>query len=87
MFLLFLVLTAYYPLHTRDGQVMAVLMVCYGAHRFFNEMLRDDPRPVGFERYSSVLLVGAGLALLAWTWLRPAQYRPLAPAKEPASVA
>jgi phosphatidylglycerol---prolipoprotein diacylglyceryl transferase len=87
MFLLFLVLTAYYPLHTRDGQVMAVLMACYGAHRFFNELLRDDPRPVGFERYSSVLLVGAGLALLAWTWLRPAQYRPQVPAKEPASVA
>jgi hypothetical protein len=83
MFLLFLVLTAYYPLHTRDGQVMAVLMVCYGVHRFFNELLRDDPRPVGFERYSSVLLVAAGLALLAWTWLRPAQYRP----KEPAPVA
>ena len=87
MFLLFLVLSAYYPLHTRDGQVMAVLMVCYGTHRFFNEMLRDDPRPVGFERYSSVLLVGAGLALLAWTWLRPAQYRPQVPAREPASVA
>jgi prolipoprotein diacylglyceryltransferase len=87
MFLLFLVLTAYYPLHTRDGQVMAVLMVCYGAHRFFNEMLRDDPRPVGFERYTSVLLVAAGLALFAWTWLRPAQYRPQVPAKEPASVA
>jgi prolipoprotein diacylglyceryltransferase len=87
MFLLFLVLTAYYPLRTRDGQVMAVLMVCYGVHRFFNEMLRDDPRPVGFESYSSVLLVGAGLALLAWTWLRPAQYRPQVPAQEPASVA
>jgi phosphatidylglycerol:prolipoprotein diacylglycerol transferase len=87
MFLLFLVLTAYYPLHTRDGQVMAVLMVCYGVHRFFNEMLRDDPRPEGFERYSSVVLVGAGLALLAWTWLRPAQYRPQVPAKEPAPVA
>jgi prolipoprotein diacylglyceryltransferase len=87
MFLLFLVLTAYYPLHTRDGQVMAVLMVCYGIHRFFNEMLRDDPRPVGFERYSSVVLVAAGLALLAWTWLRPAQYRPQVPAKEPAPVA
>jgi hypothetical protein len=87
MFLLFLVLTAYYPLHTRDGQVMAVLMVCYGAHRYVNELLRDDPRPVGFESYSSVLLVGAGLALLAWTWLRPAQYRPQVPAKEPASVA
>jgi prolipoprotein diacylglyceryltransferase len=87
MFLLFLVLTAYYPLHTRDGQVMAVLMVCYGTHRFFNEMLRDDPRQVGFERYTSVLLVAAGLALLAWTWLRPAQYRPQVPAREPASVA
>jgi prolipoprotein diacylglyceryltransferase len=87
MFLLFLVLSAYYPLHTRDGQVMAVLMVCYGAHRFFNEMLRDDRRPEHFESYTSVLLVGAGLALLAWTRLRPAQYRPQVPAKEPASVA
>ena len=50
MVLLFLVLTAYYPLRRRPGQVMAVLMVGYGIHRSLNELLRDDPRPQGFEQ-------------------------------------
>jgi prolipoprotein diacylglyceryltransferase len=63
MFLLFLVLTAYYPLRRYPGQVMAVLMMGYAVHRFLNEMLRDDPRPIEFERYTSVALFVAGLAL------------------------
>ncbi len=68
MALLFLVLTAYYPLRHREGQVMAVLMVGYGVHRYLNELLRDDPRPQGFESYTSIILVVAGIAL--WTYLR-----------------
>jgi len=72
MILLFLVLTAYYPLRRSEGQVIAVMMVGYGIHRYLNELLRDDPRPKWFESYTSVFLVVAGIAL--WTYLqaRPA---------------
>ncbi|MHB1422538.1 MAG: prolipoprotein diacylglyceryl transferase family protein [Gemmataceae bacterium] len=72
MALLFLLLTAYYPLRRRQGQVMAVLMVGYGTHRFLNELLRDDPRPQGLERYTSIILVAAGIALWAYLQMRPA---------------
>jgi len=68
MALLFLVLTAYYPLRRRPGQVIAVLMAGYGAHRYLNELLRDDPRPQGLESYVSIVLVVAGIAL--WTYLQ-----------------
>jgi phosphatidylglycerol---prolipoprotein diacylglyceryl transferase len=68
MALLFLVLTAYYPLRSRQGQVMAMLMVGYGIHRYLNELLRDDPRPQGFESYTSVFLVVAGIAM--WVYLQ-----------------
>jgi phosphatidylglycerol:prolipoprotein diacylglycerol transferase len=71
MALLFLVLTAYYPLRRREGQVMAVLMVGYGVHRYLNELLRDDPRPQGFESYTSIILVVAGIALWMYLQLRP----------------
>jgi prolipoprotein diacylglyceryltransferase len=89
MGLLFLLLLAYYPLRTRDGQVIAVLMMCYAIHRYINEHLRNDPRPVGFESYGSLILLGAGVALYVYLWLRPAQYRlewnaaPSAPAPSP----
>jgi len=72
MALLFLVLTAYYPLRGRQGQVMAVLMIGYGIHRYLNELLRDDPRPQGFESYTSIFLVVAGIALWAYLQTRPA---------------
>jgi phosphatidylglycerol:prolipoprotein diacylglycerol transferase len=73
MFLLFLVLTAYYPLRRRPGQVMAVLMVGYGVHRYLNELLRNDPRPQGLESYTSIFLVAAGIALWTYLQLRPAK--------------
>ena len=48
------------------------MMVCYGLHRYFNELLRNDPRPIGFERYSSVILIVAGIILaLLVLWRRP----------------
>jgi phosphatidylglycerol:prolipoprotein diacylglycerol transferase len=72
MFLLLLLLLAYEPFRRRDGQVMALLMIGYGIHRFLNEMLRDDPRPEGFESCTSVVLVAAGLALWLWLQLKPA---------------
>jgi phosphatidylglycerol:prolipoprotein diacylglycerol transferase len=75
MFLLFLLLLAYYPFRRHDGQVMALLMMGYAVHRALNEVLRDDPRPEGFEKYTSWFLFAAGLVLWLWLWSRPAQYR------------
>jgi phosphatidylglycerol:prolipoprotein diacylglycerol transferase len=82
MALLLLVLLAYEPLRRREGQLMAVLMMGYAVHRYLDELLRDDPRPVGFERYTSVVLLAAGLAM--WLWL---QLRPAAGKEVPAAVA
>jgi prolipoprotein diacylglyceryltransferase len=65
---MFLLLTAYYPLRRHAGQVIAVLMAGYGVHRYLNELLRDDPRPKGFESYTSVVLVVAGITL--WVFLQ-----------------
>jgi phosphatidylglycerol:prolipoprotein diacylglycerol transferase len=75
MALLFLALTAYYPLRRRQGQVMAVLMASYGVHRYLNELLRDDPRPQGLESYTSVFLVITGVALWVYLQTRPAVQR------------
>ncbi|HTU94158.1 MAG TPA: prolipoprotein diacylglyceryl transferase family protein [Gemmataceae bacterium] len=74
MALMFLVLTAYYPLRRRPGQVMAVLMAGYGVHRYLNELLRDDPRPQGLESYTSIVLVVVGIAL--WTYLQLQSTKP-----------
>jgi len=78
MGLLMLVLLAYEPLRRNPGQVCALLMIGYGLHRSLNEILRDDPRPVGLEAYGSVLLIVSGVLL--WLVL---QLRPVAP---PATV-
>ncbi len=40
--ILVFLLTAYYPLRRRDGEVMALLMLTYPVTRFFIEQLRDD---------------------------------------------
>lgn len=75
MSLLFLLLLAYSPFRTRDGQVMALMMMCYAVHRYLNEQLRNDVRPVGFEAYGSVLMLVGGAMLMALLYLRPPQYR------------
>ncbi|HXG08998.1 MAG TPA: prolipoprotein diacylglyceryl transferase family protein [Gemmataceae bacterium] len=74
MFLLFLLLTAFYPLRRHDGEVIALLMVGYAIHRYLNEMLRNDVRPEGFEKYASILLFVAGLVIFVWLRRKPAQY-------------
>ncbi len=84
MVLLLLVLLAYYPLRHTPGQVMAVLMICYGMHRYLNELLRDDPRPKGFESYGSLFLIIAGLAM--W-WLLRLTNRARSASEAPASLA
>lgn len=79
MFLLMLLLLAYEPFRRNPGQVAAVLMGCYGVHRYLNEILRDDPRPKGLESYVSVVLILGGLALwAALQWLKKPE-RPATP--------
>jgi phosphatidylglycerol:prolipoprotein diacylglycerol transferase len=76
MVLVMLLLLAYTPFKTRDGQVMVLMMLTYAVHRYINEMLRNDSRPGPFEWKASVLLFGAGLVMALWLWTRPAQYKP-----------
>jgi prolipoprotein diacylglyceryltransferase len=76
MFLVFLMLTAYFAIRRRPGEAMAFFMFCYGLQRYLVEMLRDDPRPVGFEKYTSILLMIAGPLLficLRWFTAVPKQ--------------
>ena len=85
MFLLFWVLTFYYPFRRHDGEIMALLMIGYSVHRYVNELLRADERPVGFESWTSVILFVAGVALWVWLARRPAQYRYQPAAAAPAA--
>ncbi|HMF13599.1 MAG TPA: prolipoprotein diacylglyceryl transferase family protein [Gemmataceae bacterium] len=75
-FLLFLLLLAFYPFRRHAGEVMALLMVGYGIHRYFNEMLRADVRPAGFENDTSLILIAAGLVLAIWLRWKPRDTRP-----------
>jgi prolipoprotein diacylglyceryltransferase len=86
MVLLLLLLLAYEPFRRRDGQVMALMMIGYAVHRYLNEILRDDPRPVGPERYTSVFLFAAGLALWLWLQFKPASKQAEAPSPKPAAA-
>src|SRR5205085_290578 len=74
-FLLFLLLTAYYPFRRRPGEVMILFMLCYALHRFINEMLRNDTDPVAFgmtlSQNGSILVFAAGLVLAWWLWRSP----------------
>ena len=74
MLLLFLLLS-YYPFKKRDGSVIVLLMVCYGIHRFLNEMLRIDNRAqfdgLTFSQNVSilVLIAAAGITSIRPKWL------------------
>jgi phosphatidylglycerol:prolipoprotein diacylglycerol transferase len=80
MVLLLLLLLAYEPFRRNAGELAGLLMVGYGAHRFVNELLRADERPVGFERYGSILLVAAGVVLWIWRRRLATAERPIAKA-------
>jgi hypothetical protein len=66
MILVLLLLLAFDSLKRREGQVMALIMICYGIHRYVNEILRIDVRPAGFESYISVLLFFSGIGMMVW---------------------
>jgi phosphatidylglycerol:prolipoprotein diacylglycerol transferase len=69
--ILLLLLTAYYPLRRRDGEVMALLMVTYPVTRFLIERLRsDEPGMVLGLTISQAISVGVFvLGLLYWAYL------------------
>jgi phosphatidylglycerol:prolipoprotein diacylglycerol transferase len=68
---LFLLLSAYYPLRRRDGEVMGLLMLTYPVTRFLVEYLRND-EGVFFagmtisQNISVALLLGG---VVYWIWL------------------
>ena len=70
MFLLCLLLNAYYPFRRHYGKVFALLAILYAIHRFLNEMLRNDTKPVAFDMTLSmnlsVLFGVIGVALFFW---------------------
>jgi prolipoprotein diacylglyceryltransferase len=90
MFLIFLVLLAFYPLRQYDGQLMVVLMLCYAVHRYFNETLRHDTPSYWYgltiSQWISVAIFTAGLLLHLWrrrypvepVAARPAAQQPVA---------
>ncbi len=75
MFLLFLFLTAFLPFRRHYGEVFVLLMVCYAAHRFLNEMLRNDTKPVAFDmtlsQNGSIVVMALGIALFIGLWRQP----------------
>jgi phosphatidylglycerol:prolipoprotein diacylglycerol transferase len=87
---LLLLLTAYYPLRRRDGEVMALLMVTYPLSRFLIEWLRnDEPVFLGGMTISqnvSVLVLMAGCAFWAYLSRQPLG-RYADTAGEPATIA
>lgn len=68
---LFLLLSAYYPLRRRDGEVMGLLMITYPVTRFLIEWLRNDEgvffAGMTISQNISIVLFGCGCAY--WLWL------------------
>ena len=75
MCLLLFFLLSYYPYKRHDGEVMVLLMVGYGVHRFLNEMLRTDTDPVAFgltlSQNVSLGILALAAVLGAIVWRRP----------------
>lgn len=71
-FLIFLLLTAFYPVRKRDGQVAALLLITYPVTRFFIEILRDDDvawlAGMTLSQLISIGVLVCGLSL--WAYLR-----------------
>jgi phosphatidylglycerol:prolipoprotein diacylglycerol transferase len=74
---LFFLLSAYYPLRRRDGEVMALLMVTYPVTRFLVEYLRSDEgvffAGLTVSQNVSILVLLGGLAFWQYLLRQPAQ--------------
>jgi phosphatidylglycerol---prolipoprotein diacylglyceryl transferase len=88
--ILLILLSAYYPLRRRDGEVMGLLMVAYPITRFLIEYLRND-EPAFFAGLTISQAISVGLllcALLYWAWLGTLPVRRESPAtSESGSIA
>jgi phosphatidylglycerol:prolipoprotein diacylglycerol transferase len=69
--LLFALLTAYYPIRRRDGEVMSLLLITYPVTRFLVERLRDDEVALasGFTIAQTISLFVLASGLMFWSWL------------------
>lgn len=69
-------LSAYYPLRRRDGEVLGLLMLTYPVTRYLIERLRDDETALasGLTISQAISVILFGLALAFWSALqqRPA---------------
>jgi phosphatidylglycerol---prolipoprotein diacylglyceryl transferase len=74
MLLLLGVMLAYWPFRRRDGELMVIFMLAYAIHRYLNEILRNDTKPVfadmTLSQNGSILMLLGGLLLWVWVWLR-----------------
>jgi phosphatidylglycerol:prolipoprotein diacylglycerol transferase len=77
--ILFALLSAYYPLRRRDGEVIALLTITYPVTRFLIERLRDDESALfagmTVSQILSVALLAFGLNLWAALAGRPSKPR------------
>ncbi len=80
--LLFVLLTAYYPVRRRDGEVMALLMMAYPVSRFVIEVMRDDEAVLvsglTIAQVVSLFLLAAGIVF----WSRLSRRKALRHADE-----
>jgi phosphatidylglycerol:prolipoprotein diacylglycerol transferase len=74
-------LLAYYPYRRHDGELLALFFMLYSVHRFLNEMLRADNKPVWggmtLSQNGSLVVFAVGLVLFLWLRRLPAQYHPV----------
>jgi phosphatidylglycerol---prolipoprotein diacylglyceryl transferase len=74
--ILVLLLTAYYPLRRRDGEVMGLLMITYPITRFLIEHLRNDEgvfyAGLTISQNISLALLAGGLLFWFYLWQTPA---------------
>ena len=68
---IFLLLTAYYPLRRRDGEVIGLLMLVYPISRFAIEYLRNDEGVFfgGMTISQTISVILLLLACVYWAWL------------------
>jgi phosphatidylglycerol:prolipoprotein diacylglycerol transferase len=73
---LLLLLSAYYPLRRRDGEVIGLLMITYPITRFLVELLRNDEgvffAGMTISQNISVALFVVGLVYWGWLFTLPA---------------
>lgn len=65
-------LSAYYPLRRRHGEVMGVLMIAYPVTRFLIEYLRNDEPAIflGLTISQTISVALLPVAAVYWAWLR-----------------